>query len=152
MRRIFPKNSMPAKKFHIVFEIKPAVRVKDGTPFTFNFPRPSGEIDTLVVGELWQQFDGAKIANGLQIRADVLSESSDEAINQAISLADGLASFVTLATAVALPEPKPIIVMEATDDQPKREFLQFFYDAPISKSSRGELDPKRIVELMEGFL
>jgi hypothetical protein len=142
---------MPEKTYHIVFETRPASRIKDSNNIEFVFNKSRKQQDKVLISELNKKVDGVNFPIGLEIRADVKSDSAEIALGTASTLANGVAGFITLATSVAIPIPKPMSVIESTEGVEKRDFVQYFYNLPTSDTTRGEIIPQEVTKLIDTF-
>ena len=144
---------MLSNRYIVVLSAKPATRLKKGEVIHLTFERPDGKKNEIVIKNLIERDPaGTDIPIGLLFRVKHYAESLDDAVKKAASLADGVVSFMTLATGVGIPVIREELAYDITQDIEDREFLQFFYDLPLKSPSRRDLPPKFFLELMDRII
>jgi hypothetical protein len=67
------------------------------------------------------------------------------------SLADGVASFITMVTGVGIPIPKPMICYEISETSKEHDFMQVFDNIGFNDPSRKRLSPDKLLEKMGAY-
>lgn len=102
------------KKYTVLFSIKPAVRLEPKLEtLELNFEETEHP-KKVVISRIEEKISGSKIQSGLQLRVIVSAENLEEAIKEAKSFADEIASVITLASGVGLDVPSEIGAYEIT--------------------------------------
>jgi hypothetical protein len=86
------------KEYKILLSLKPAVRLD---PRLENIVLNFEEIERpkkVIVSKIEETISGSRIQSGLLLRVFLRAENLKEAMNEAKSFADGITSFITLAT------------------------------------------------------
>jgi hypothetical protein len=135
-------------EYRVILHARPAARLPEKTNVVLNFPSDgmSAQID-----ELTQIANGQAVPVGLVFDMKVSADSLDHAITKANSMADGIASFVTLVTGVGIPLVKPVQCIETTGGKTERDHIQFFDDIPVAEPSRHILDPNALIHIMDRY-
>ncbi len=140
------------KQYNVIFSIKPAVRLdpKLGT-IDLKFEEPKG-LKRMTISRIEDTISGTKIQSGLRLRVALQAGSLKEAIKEAKSFTDGIASFVTLVTGVGLGIPLENLAYEITPDVIERDFVQIQYDPFSVPVSRRQLNHQQLVQLIDRFV
>lgn len=147
------EGEIVTNRYMVVLSAKPATRLKEGEVIHLTFERPDGKKNEIVIKNLIERDEaGTDIPIGLLFRVKQYAESLDDAVKEAASLADGVVSFMTLATGVGIPVVREGLAYDITPNIEDREFIQFFHDLPLKSPSRRELPPKFFLELMNKII
>ncbi len=74
-----------------------------------------------------------------------------DAVQNSTSIADGVASFITMVTGVGMPIPKPMICYEISETSKEHDFMQIFDNIGFNDPSRKRLFPDKLLEKMTLF-
>jgi hypothetical protein len=114
-----------------------------------NFPQFRNS--TVSITQMSENIQNQKIPIGLEFRVQMDAISLQDAIANASSLADGVASFITMVTGVGMPIPKPMICYEISATSKEHDFMQMFDNVPFSDASRKRLSPDKLLEKLTAF-
>jgi len=137
----------------VVLSAKPATRLKKGEVIHLTFERSDGKRNEVTIKNLIEKDQaGTDTPIGLLFRVEQYADSLNDAVKEAASLADGVISFMTLATGAGIPVVSEELAYDITQDIEDRGFIQFFYNLPLKSPSRRDLPPKFFLELMDGII
>jgi hypothetical protein len=140
------------KQYTVLFSIKPAVRLEPKLEtIELNFEETKHP-KKVVISRIEEKISGSKIQSGLQLRVFVSAENVEEAMKEAKSFADGIASVITLASGVGLDIPSASVAYEITPNVPERDFVQIFYDPFRITASRRTMNHDLLVQLVDHFM
>jgi hypothetical protein len=125
--------------------------VRPNGQLTLNFPTSDRGYETIIVKELLETVNEKTVPMGLELRTEVKSESMNEAFLRGTSLADGLASFITLTTGVGMSVPKTSLCYEITPDKAHREFLQFMDNISFLNVAGKTIPHEQLIETIDRF-
>jgi len=138
--------------YRVISHAGPAtVFEKPGGELVLRFPTPDRGFETLVIRELGERISDNFVPTGLEFRAEVRSSSIEEAVARGASLADGVASFITLVSGVGTPIVRPMLCYEITQGKSEREFRQFFDDVTFLSPSRRFLPHEQLLDRIDRF-
>jgi len=137
------------RPFRTVLHSKPAVSLPDLQQIALNFPQLRNS--TVLINQLSENIQNQKIPIGMEFRVQMDAISLQDAIANSTSLADGVASFITMVTGVGMPIPKPMICYEISEASKEHDFVQMFDDVPFSDASRKRLSPNKLLEKLTAF-
>jgi len=140
------------KEYKILLSIKPAVRLD---PKLENIILNFDEIKRpkkVIISKIEETIPGSRIQSGLLLRVFLRAENLKEAINEAKSFADGIISFITLATGVGLEIPSENLAYEITPNISEREFIQIYHNPFRIAVSRRTLNHELLIQLMDHFM
>lgn len=132
------------KPYLVVLIAKPSARLPESVGrIELNFNDPDSP-KKLIIEKIEEESAGTLVQTGVSFRVFLDSESLTEAINSTKNFADGIVSFITLLTGKGMESPLEQISYELTPNAQKREFRQIFYDVPMKKPSRRQVDPTNL--------
>jgi hypothetical protein len=138
--------------YRVICHAKPATLFeKPGGELVLRFPTPDRGLETVVIRELTQRVSENFVPIGLEFRAEVKAPTIEEAIVKGASLADGVASFITLVTGAGTPTVRPMLCYEITEGKSEREFRQFFDDATFMNPSKRVLPHIDLIDRIDRF-
>ena len=137
------------RPFRTVFSSRPAVSLSENLQqIILNFPQFRNS--TVSITQMSENIQNQKIPIGLEFRVQIDAISLQDAIENS-SLADGVASFITMVTGVGMPIPKPMICYEISATSKEHDFMQMFDNVPFSDASRKRLSPDKLPEKLTAF-
>jgi len=138
------------RPFRTVFYSKPAVSLSESLQqIILNFPQFRNSVVSIT--QMSENVQNQKIPIGLEFRVQIDAISLHDAIETSSSLADAVASFITMVTGVGMPIPKPMICYEISATSKEHDFVQMFDDAPFSDASRKRLSPDKLLEKLTAY-
>jgi hypothetical protein len=138
--------------YRVISRAKPATAFsRPGGQLILRFPTVDHGLETVTIRELVEKAGSETVPVGLEFRAEVQAGSIDEGIGRGVGLADGVASFITLATGVGMPKVEPVLCYEITQGKSQREFLQYFDDVIVVNPSRKVLAPELLIDRIDRF-
>lgn len=139
-----------SSRYRCILHAKPAASLPDDVrQMNLNFP--SERNSNLIIGEIWENIDGQQLPIGLEFRVDLDAASLMDAIVGATSLADGVASFITMVAGVGMPIPQPMLCFGISDTTKEHDFMQFFDNIRFNNPSRKRLPPNQLLDAMTAF-
>jgi hypothetical protein len=142
--------SVLPRPFRIILHSKPAVSLPDNLQqLVLNFPELHDSI--VAIAQLSETAQGQKIPIGLEFRVKLDAASLQDAVQNSMSLADGVASFITIVTGVGIPIPKPMICYEISETSKEHDFMQIFDNIGFNDPSRKRLSPDKLLEKITAF-
>ncbi len=138
-------------RYRVILHGKPAARLPEKTELRLNFPSEGGAMVVVRLSELRQMFNGVEVPVGLVFDTELSADDFDHAITEANRTADGVASFVTLVTGVAIPIVKPMQCVEISGGKTERDHIQFFDDIPVAEASRHVLNPSGLIQVIDKY-
>lgn len=140
------------KPFVVTLSAKPAVRLpKNMGTLELNFQEPSG-LTRVLITKIEEESAGTQIQTGLRFRVFLDAENVKGAVFSAKGLTDGIVSFMTMLTGRGMNIPREETAYELTKDVQERDFLQVFYDVPLTLPSRRQLDPQGLISFIDRHL
>lgn len=140
------------KDYQILLSLRPAVRLDpklESIVLNFDGVKKPKKV---VISKIEETISGSRIESGLLLRVFSCAENLKEAINEAKSFADGIISFITLATGVGLEIPSENLAYEITPNVSEREFIQIYHDPFRVVVSRRTLNHELLIQLMDHFM
>jgi hypothetical protein len=136
--------------YRVVCHAKPATLFeKPGDQLVLRFPTPDRGFETVVIREVTERVSENFVPVGLEFRAEVKASKIEEAIVRGASLADAIASFITLVTGAGTPTVRPMLCYEITEGKSEREFRQFFDDATFLNPSKRVLPHMDLIDRID---
>jgi hypothetical protein len=140
------------KEYVVLLSLEPAVRLNTKLEnITLNFDEVK-EPKKVIISKIEETISGSRIQSGLSLRIFLSAENLKEAINEAKSFADGVISFITLATGVGLAIPSESLAYEITPNTSERDFIQIYHDPFRLAISRRTLNHEQFIQLMDHFM
>jgi len=140
------------KDYKILLSVRPAVGLDPKLKnIILNFDevkRPK----KVIISKIEETISGSRIQSGLLLRVFLSAENLKEAVKEAKSFADGIISFITLATGVGLDIPSENLAYEVTPNVSEREFIQIYHDPFRIVVSRRILNHELLIQLMDHFM
>lgn len=138
------------KDYVCVFSVKPAVRLDPKlAEMKLNF---EGLNRKVIISKIEENVWGSTIQTGLRLKVFLKASDIEKARAEAKGFVDGILSFMTLATGVAIKIPQEEIIWEATPGVSERELTQIFYGPVEITVSRRKLDYPLFSMFIEKYL
>ncbi|MFX1519080.1 MAG: hypothetical protein ACFFCD_04090 [Promethearchaeota archaeon] len=130
------------KKYAVIFEAKPAVRLDPKAELKLTFKsNESGKETKVFINDILKSDEfGTSIHLGLKAKVEIWANTIDEAIQEAGNVTSGSISIASFTSGVGIPLIKEILAYEITPGIEQREFIQFFHEVPLPVLSRRELN------------
>jgi len=149
MTRIQEPRLARERDFLVYLTVKPGTRLPDDGRLQLNFPGDTGEVTSVVIKNLVEvDLSRTPVPVGLRMDVKVKAHNIDQAVTRAISIADGVVSFISFCTGVGLPIVREELAYDISSEISDRDFLQFFHDLPV-RVSRRQLQPAAMIDLMD---
>ena len=97
-----------SKAYTVVLHAKPATRLREQR-IQFVFPGTEDNLQPVTITGLNEKAGEKSVPVCLELRVQVYAADINDALHNASSLADSVASFITVATGVGTPVVKPVL-------------------------------------------